>query len=71
MKKIVRRGVKGLDDSEGIHLKSKVVRRLGEEVEVMTVGLSKADMKRKEKTAGRTGKKSMGPVMPPIVSEGT
>ena len=35
----------------------------------MTVGLSKADMKRKEKTAGRTGKKSTGPVMPPIVSE--
>ena len=70
MKKIVRRGVKGLDDPEGIQSKSKVVRRPGEEIEVMTVGLSKADMKRKEQAAGRTGKKSTGPVMPPIVSEG-
>ena len=69
MRKIVRRGVKGLDDPEGIQSKSKVVRRPGEEVEVMTVGLSKADMKRKEQATGRTGKKSTGPVMPPIVSE--
>ena len=36
----------------------------------MTVGLSKADMKRKEQAATQTGKKSTGPVLPPIVSEG-
>ena len=70
MRKIVRCGVKGLEDPEGIQSKSKVVRRPGEEVEVMTVGMSKADMKQKEQAAGRTGKQSTGPVMPPIVSEG-